>query len=517
MESPGKPPTPTIEISSDEESAASSSEPALQHNSFGGVGSPGPAYLKPAARQVLSLPTSRSFTDVIDLDGKAEPRHSMNHSEAEKISKENLTSPRKSSTDPVSHAPKNTKNSSTPDSSASRARLSTSPTTAMPNFEAQQSQGGSLTQSHHSPEVTKTPQPPRNKPAGSGQRETEQRSMTTDDDSEDESDSTESLEALKSADNPSSVKPGQDEANHLKEDQSEETDDAVEEESDSDEAQSAPQSASIQAFVKNKQNKSKIFTTDMESNTETRELDVGPGTREAGTQDESADKEIDEYSDVMQAQVDDQLLTQSFDSSSSLEQLSSAPKFSKVLLTTAKDVALLQNHRSGRPSLRRMNLEAQRTREANLEAAKARGLEKAQKMRADARPSGLQEEGSEEVSSSELNSTSSEYETDEDQPVTSTRSSRSRAGNAEENHGDLSDEDVEELSEQLLAESADRNATSSARTSALKSLSKGSDLMFQPASKLQSNVGKKDGKNSTKIGWAKLSKQFLASKHKTGV
>jgi hypothetical protein len=517
MESPGKPPTPTIEISSDEESTTNSSEPVLQHNSFKGVGSPGPSYQKSAARQVLSPPKSQSFINVIELGGKAEHRHSINAQRDEKSGRENSNSPRRSSTNLVSLAPQSNKSHYTPDPSASHGRSSSPPIAITPNTKTPQSQNGSSTQSHNSSEVAKTPQPAGSKQAKTDHLEIEIRSVSIDDDSEDELDSIDTPDALEPADVAVSLSGGHDDATHLKDDQSETTDDEVEEKSESDEPRGAPQRSTMQVLGKNQQDNSTNIRTDMENENKDDEIDEESNDREPDTQGESTDEELENYSDAMQAQVDDQLLTQSFECLSSSQQASNIPNTSKVQLTAAKDIGLLQNHGPGRPSLRRMNLEAQRAKEANLQAAKARGLEKAQKLQGGTKPSGLLEESSEEASSSELSSTSSEDDTDDDEPVVNTRSKKSRASNAEENHGDLNNDDVEEMSHQLLAKSGSRKDSTSARASTLKSPPKGPDLIFRPTSKLQQNAGKQDGKKSTKIGWAKLGKQFSASKHKSGV
>jgi len=517
MESPGKPPTPTIEISSDEESATNSNEPVLQHNSFKGVGSPGPAYQKPAARQVLSPPKSQSFIDVIELDGKAEHRHIINAQRDRKSGRENSNSPRRSSTNPVSLAPPNNESNSTPDPSASHGRSSSSPIAIPPNTKTPQSQNGSSTQSHNSSEVAKTPQPAGSKQAKMDHFEIEKRSVPLDDDSEDELDSIDTPDALEPADIALSLSGGYDDATHLKDDQSETSDDEIEEKSESDEPRGAPQRSTMQELVKNQQVDSTSLRTDMEDENTDDEIDEESDDKEADTQGESTDEELVNYSDAMQTQVDDQLLTQSFESSSSFQQASNIPNTSKVQLTAAKDIGLLQNHGPGRPSLRRMNLEAQRAKEANVQAAKARGLEKAQKLQGGMKPSELLGESSEEASSSELSSTSSEDETDDDEPVANTRSKKSRTSNVEENHGDLNNDDVEEMSQELLAKSGSRKDPTSARASALKSPPKGPDLIFRPTSKLQQNADKKDGKKSTKIGWAKLGKQFSANKHRSGV
>lgn len=514
MESPGKPPSPTIEISSDEESSADSSRPDHQNVNSKVVGRPGPAYRKPVAKQVLSPPKSQSLTAVIELHGTAEHHRNVSKGEAENTSTENSTTPPKPSTNPTSPASQKKKIRSNSESAASHAPPSISPQATPQNMKVPQSQGGSSTQSHDSTNAAKSLALAGSQETESDHLETEGRSETTDDDLEEESDPTETPDAPEVANVPISVKSGQSDSTNLEEDRTEATDDEVEEESDSDEPHGGPQPSSAPASAMNEQDSSTHLKADTENETTDEELEEELDIRQADTEDETTDGELDEYSDAMQAQVDDQLLTQSFESSSSLKQQSRVSNVTKVPLPAVKDAGLLQNHGSGRPSLRRMNLEAQRTKEANLEAAKARGLEKAQKIRAGTKPAELLEENSEVASSSELSSTSSEYETDEDEPMVNARSKRSSADNAAESHSDLNNEDVEEMSQKLLAES-DFNGPSFSRVSALKSLSKGPDRMFRPTSKLQQDGAKRDGKKSGKIGWAKLGRQFSASKHKS--
>lgn len=515
MESPGKPPTPTIEISSDEESTTNSSEAELQHNSFKAVGSRGPAYHKSVARQVLSPPKSQLITDVIELDGPDEHRRSANERETGKTNKESSVSLQKPNTNPISPASQKGRIRSTPESTLSHVRVSISPYATLSNIKAPQSRGSSSTQSHDSADLAKSPERVRSQEAGSDHLDTEERNDKTDDDLDEESDSIETHDTPIPADVAAPVKGGQGDSHHLKEDHGEAADEEVEEESDFGEMHNDPAPANVPASTSNQQDESTHLKADTENETTDEEAEEDPDVRQSDTEDETTDEEVEKFPDAMQAQVDEQLLTQSFESSPSLEQQSSVPKFNKVLPPAAKDAGLLQNHGSGRPSLRRMNLEAQRTKEANLEAAKTRGLEKAQKMRAGAKSNGLLEESLEEASSSELSSTSSEYETDEDKPVANARSMRSNADNTEESHGVLNNEDVEEMSHQLLAKSGDLNGVSSSKTSALKSPSRKPDLMFRPTSKLQQNGAKKSGKKSGKIGWAKLGKQFSASKQKS--
>jgi hypothetical protein len=515
VESPRKPPTPTIEISSGEESTTNSSEAETQHNSFKAVGSPGPAYHKPVARQVLSSPKFQMITDVIELDGPDGHRRSVNERETGKTNKESSLSPPKPHTNPVIPASQKGKISSTPETTPSHVRLSIPPHATPSKIKAPQSQGGSSTRSHDSADISKTPEPVRSQETESGHLDTGERSGKIDDDLEEELDSMEPTDTPIPADIPAAIIGRQGDSGYLKGDESEATDEEVEEESDSSEMDNDPAPANVLASAS-----SQVESTHLKADTENETTDgkdqEDPDVGQSDTEDETTDEDVEEFSDAMQAQVDEQLLTQSFESSSSLEQQSSLPKISKVRPPpAAKDVGLLQNHGSGRPSLRRMNLEAQRTKEANLEAAKARGLERAQKMLASAKPNGLLDESSEEASSSELSSTSSEYETDEEELVDNARSMRSGANNIEETHGDLNNEDVEEMSRQLLAKSGDLNGLSSSRASALKSPSRESDLMFRPSSKLQQNGAKKYGKKSVKIGWAKLGKQFSAGKHKS--
>jgi hypothetical protein len=511
VESPGKPPTPTIEISSDEDSTTNSSEAELLHDSCKAVGTPGPAYHKTVARQVLSPPKSQAVTDVIILDGPAERRRRVNEQRADQINSENSNSLPKPSINPISPASQKEKTRSTPEAASSPVRLSISPYATLPNVNAPQSQGGSSTQSHDSPEASKPPLSAGSKQAESDRLETDQRSEITDDDLVEDPDFTETPHALKPSNVPTSIRGGQDGSSHLKEDKSEASADEVAEDSDSSDDS---QPGNVPASARNRQDDSTHLKAETENETTDEELEEDPDVRKPDTEDETTDEEVEQFSDAMQAQVDDQLLTQSFESSSSLEQQSSVPNISKVLTPVVKEAGLLQTHSSGRPSLRRMNLEAQRTKEANLEAAKARGLERARKIRAGAKPAGLLEESSAEATSSELSDTSSEYETDQGKPVANTRNKRSSADKAGENHDDLNNEDVEDMSQQLLVKNGDFNGPS-LMTPVLKSPSKGPDLMLRTRSKLRQNKGKKDGKKSGKIGWAKLGKQFSASKHKS--
>jgi hypothetical protein len=504
VESPGKPPAPTIEISSDEESKILT-ESVRQHDSFKGVGSPGPAYRNSAASQVLSSPKSQSFTNVIELDGLIEHRRGMNKRDIEKRGGEDWSSPRRSFTDAVSSASQHKKDS-TPEPS-SRFRLSNL-STAIPRKD--KSHEGPSTQSHSSPDAAEAPQTAGNKQVDSRPPKSE-RSVPTDNDSEDELDSIETPDALKLKDVPPSESDNQDDETDLKEDQSEVTDED-EEGSDSDQTPSASQHSNIQENQQDDSNKLRMGFGKENANDEAQKSD----DTEADLQDDSTDEEREEYSDAMQAQVDNQLLTQPFETSSTFQQASSFSNTKRELPALPKDIGPLHVHGTGRPSLRRMNLEAQRTKEANLQAAKARGLEKAQKLTGVAEQNKLLEESSED-SSSHSSSTSSEDENDHDESVVDNRSKKSSAGNAEEIHGDLNNDDVEEISEQLLAKSTGRNVPSFSRASGLKSPSKGSDLMFQPTSMPQQNGDKSIDKKSAKIGWARLGKQFSASKHKSRV
>jgi hypothetical protein len=518
VESPGKPPPPTIEISSDEESTTNSSEAELQGTRFKAVGSPGPAYHKPAAKQVLSPPKSQMIADVIELDVPEERRRGVHERETVKKNRESSPSPPKPNPKPIHPASWKEKICSTPEVTISHIRLLVSPHATPPNIIAPHSQGGSSTQSHDSLEAVKLPKSAESKQVELDRLETDKQSEKTDDDIEEESDSTERPGDPKPTNTPGSVGVEQEDSTHLKKDQNEATDDEVEEESDSsDDAHSSDgvQPVNVQASARNRQDDSTHIKAETENKTADEELEEDQDVRQPDTEDETTDEELEQFSDAMQAQVDDQLLTQSFERSSSPKQGLSLPNISGVLPQANKDVGLLQNHSSGRPSLRRMNLEAQRTREANLEAAKARGVEKAQKMRVGGKPTGLLEESSEEASSSELSSTSSEYETEEDKPVANARSKGSSADNTEDSHGELNNEDVEELSQQLLAKSGDSNCPSSSMSSTLKPPSKEPDPMFRPTSKLQQNGPNKCGKKSGKIGWAKLGKQFSASKHRS--
>jgi len=507
VDSPRKPPPPTIEISSDEESTTNSSEAELQGGRFKAVGSPGPAYHKQAARQVLSPSKSQMITDVIELDVPEERRRGVHERETGKTNKESSLSPPKPNPKPIHPAFQKEKICSTPEVTMSHIRLSASPHATSPNIIAPHSQGAS---SRNSFEAVKLPKSAGSKQAELDRLETDEQNEKTDDDIGE--DSTERPDDPEPKITHGSVGVEREDSTHLKEDQNEATDNEVEEESDSsDDAQPV----NVQASAKNRQDSAHL-RTETENKTTDEELEEDQDVRRPDTEDETTDEGLERFSDAMQEQVDDQLLTQPFERSSSPRRGSSLPNICGVLPQANKDVGLLQNHSSRRPSLRRMNLEAQRTRKANLEAAKARGLEKAQKMRVGAKPTGLLEESSEEASSSELSSTSSEYETDEDKPVANARSKGSSTDNTEDSHGELNNEDVEEMSQQLLAKSGHTNGSSSPISSALKPPSKGPDPMFRPTSKLQQNGPNKYGKKSGKIGWAKLGKQFSASKHKSG-
>lgn len=229
---------------------------------------------------------------------------------------------------------------------------------------------------------------------------------------------------------------------------------------------------------------------------------------EGDASEKTANEDLeDDDSDDVQAEVDDQLLTNHC-SVLSLKKHPSVPDIDKVVQKTDEDAKMLHTRSSGRPSLRRMNIEAQRTKEANLEAARARGLAKVEKMGNGPRQTGTLSMSSEE-DYSDSTSTSSEDDVGEGNRGDDAKSREICVEKGGVIHSDLDHEDAEELGQQIVAKEIGLS------TSATKPALKGYDLMFRPATKPEQNADKKDSKRPGRIGWAKLGKRFSANKQKT--
>jgi hypothetical protein len=469
MESPGKPPSPTIVISSDEEIVAefSSGSEYTDDNAIV-TGKPGPAYRKPATRQASS-PMNSEVSSGVEVKIA---QHQGNVTQGTKnSSSDKAKSPTQSSikSNGIS-IPKDT-SSLVPEELVSEVRVWKSTPIPPPKARTPASQRGSSTQTQEPSDKVNSLTTVKGEQADPALLETDKQSETTEDDSEEESDSTETHDTPKKGNTPAAAeKEDVDQARLNADAQNETTDEDSEEESEDAEFNNIPTPAIGLALASGGKGHS--------------------GQQGENINDETTDHELEEDSDEIQAEIDDQLLTQSFESKSSLQKLPKFPDKGKALPRANTDAEAVQKYSSARPSLRRMNQEAQRTKLANSEAAKARGLEKVQKMGNGVKRTGLLAEDSED-SLSDTSSTSSSYgsnlrmedSSDED------KSKSTRADHADLDQGDLDNEDAEEMGEQLIAKITDLGAPSS-------------------------NWDKKDGMKPGKIGWTKRGKQFGANKNK---
>lgn len=443
MESPWKPPSPKLVTKSDEEIIADSSGSEYLENNTRAVGEPGPAYRKPVTRHASS-PSNSEVSTAMKL--KTGQHNSSVSEEAENSSSETSKPPTQSSSERDGISVQDDKASLSPEGDESLVRTSKSTPIPLPRSRIPASQRGSLTQIKESPKKADSLTSGTNDKADKESVEIDKENEAANDASEEESDSTETRNAAKPTNVLASPTEEQDRSPRLEaEMQNETTDEDSEEESDSTETHNIPKITHGLASAEG----SKDYSARQKEN----------------VRDETTDEEQEEDSDDMQAEIDDQLLTQPLESASSLKRHSEIPIKSDTLSKGNMDANGLRNHPSGRPSLRRMNQEAQRTKQATLEAAKARGLERAQKMGHGVKRTGLLKENSE----SSLSEPSSEDDSgDEIIPR------RTTINRMEVVQGDLDNEDVEELGQKLFAES------------------------------------KKPGK----IGWGELGKQFTTNKHR---
>jgi hypothetical protein len=438
VESPGKPPLPTIEISSGEENVPdySSGSEYLDDNT-NIAGQPGPAYRRPATRQDSS-PTNSTVSPGAELK-TTELADTVTQERTEISSSQKLKSPTQSSSESKVSLSKKNKSSLVPEAHVSEIRIMKSTPIPPPKVRTWASHCVSSAQTQETPEKVNHLVLSRNEKTDRASRERAKQSKAIDHDSGEGSDSNETPDTPKPASTIASAIKEQGGSARPELDTENETTDEDSEELDSTEKNHAQTLAVDLALSGSEKGHSSNQREDI--------------------QDETTDEELTENSDDMQAEIDNQIFTQSFESTSSLDEPSKFPEKRKTVQKANTEAEVLQNNSSLRPSLRRMNMEAQRTRQADIEAAKARGLEKAQKVGNGIKRTSLLKENSDESFS-----------------------------DSSSDNGDLDNKDAEEMGPQMIAKFTDLGSTS--------------------------NGNKRYSKESGKIGLAKLGKQFGANKYK---